>query len=182
MPKITLGRVLNVLIIGVVLLIVGRHFYMKPRFINGEKVPTIEAELKNGTAFNLADLKGRYVLLDFWGSWCGPCRVENPRLVELHQQFGNASFEDASGFTIVSIGVEDNRERWERAIIQDELDWPYHIMDKATSLRFFDGEIANDFGIKQVPTKYLLNPEGQIIAVNPAIAEVRERLSAKLAD
>lgn len=182
MPKITFGKVLNLLIISVVLLIIGRYFYMKPRFIHGERVPAIQAQLKNGQAFELSDLRGQYVLLDFWGSWCGPCRAENPGLVQLYKDFGSAGFTDAEGFSIVSIGVEDNSARWERAIAQDGLDWPYHILDKATSLRFFDGEIANDFGVKQVPTKYLLNPEGRIIAVNPTVEEVRERLAAQRAN
>lgn len=182
MPKVTFGKVLNVLIIAVVLLIIGRYFYMKPRFINGEQVPVIQAQLKNGQAFDLSDLRGQYVLLDFWGSWCGPCRKENPELVELNKAFGSKAFKDAEGFSIVSIGVEDNAARWERAIEQDRLDWPYHIMDTARSLRFFDGKIANDFGVKQVPTKYLLNPQGQIIAVDPSVAEVRERLRARLAN
>ncbi len=179
MPKITFGKVLNIIIIGVVLLIIGRYFYMKPRFINGEQVPVIQAQLKNGQAFDLSDLRGQYVLLDFWGSWCAPCRKENPELVELNKAFGAKAFTNAKGFSIVSIGVEENAARWERAIEQDGLDWPYHIMDTATSLRFFDGRIANDFGVKQVPTKYLLNPQGQIIAVNPSVSEVRERLSAQ---
>ena len=182
MPKITLGNVLNLLIVIVIGLIIGRYFYMKPRFINGEKVPTIQAQLKDGRACDLASLQGQYVLLDFWGSWCGPCRAENPELVQLHQAFGSVSFDDAEGFAIVSIGVEDNRKRWERAIAQDQLNWPYHIIDKATSLRFFDGKIANDFGVKEVPTKYLLNPDGQIIAVNPTVEAVRERLASKLTD
>ena len=182
MPKITFGRVLNILIIGVVLLIIGRYFYMKPRLINGERAPAIQAQLKNGQAFELSDLQGQYVLLDFWGSWCGPCRAESPELVQLNKSLASAKFEDAEGFSIVSIGVEDNAARWEKAINQDGLYWPYHIMDTATSLRFFDGKIANDFGVKQVPTKYLLNPQGQIIAVNPSIAEIQERLSTRLAN
>ncbi|NRA51717.1 MAG: TlpA family protein disulfide reductase, partial [Phaeodactylibacter sp.] len=66
MPKITLGNVLNLLIVIVIGLIIGRYFYMKPRFINGEKVPTIQAQLKDGRSFDLASLKGQYVLLDFW--------------------------------------------------------------------------------------------------------------------
>lgn len=180
MPKVTFGRVLNLLIAGVVVLIIGRYFYMKPRFVNGEAVPTLSATLRNGEAFELSDLRGHYVLLDFWGSWCGPCRAENPGLVALHRAFENAEFDEAKGLAIVSIGIEEDRGRWERAIKRDSLYWPYHIFDQATSLRFFDSPIANDFGVKQLPTKYLLNPSGHIIAVNPSIDELRARLNSHL--
>lgn len=177
MPKLSFNTILSVLAVGLVALFVGRYFYMKPGMINGEQAPGIRAPLLNGGDFQLSDLEGQYVLIDFWGSWCPPCRQENPALVKLYNKYKAANFEQAQGFTIVSIGIEDKRERWVNAIQQDSLNWPYHVYDEASSLRFFDSEIAQRYGVKQVPTKYLLNPEGRIIAVNPSVEEVEQRLS-----
>ncbi len=176
MPKITLNTVLSVLAVGIVALFAGRYFYMKPGMINGEMAPGFSAELQNGSRFQLKELRGQYVLLDFWGSWCPPCRAENPALVKLYEEYQNASFEQASGFQIVSIAVEEQKERWERAIKRDGLKWPYHIYDKASSLRFFDSRLAELYGVKEVPTKYLLNPQGRIIAVNPSPEQIGRML------
>ncbi|TXB63102.1 TlpA family protein disulfide reductase [Phaeodactylibacter luteus] len=180
MAKVKFSMVLNILILGVVGLLVGRYFYMKPKFVNGEALPQIQDTLRNGQAFELSSLKGNYLLVDFWGSWCGPCRAENPKLVALFDAYQGKVFTDAEGFYIISVGVEEDRSRWERAIVQDGLDrWPYHLFDQATSLRFFDSPIAKEFGVKQVPTKYLLNPKGQIMAVNPTISAVGEILASR---
>jgi thiol-disulfide isomerase/thioredoxin len=181
MIKFNFNTLLNILLVLVLALFVGRYFYFKPRLIQGEAAPDFSAQTLNGETLRLSDWRGHYVLLDFWGSWCGPCRAENPGLVQLHQKYGAAAFQDAAGFRILSIGVEDNEARWRRAIAQDGLDWPGHIFDQATSLRFFDSEIAALFGVKQVPAKFLLNPKGAIIAVNPSIKELDKLLGSKTA-
>jgi len=146
---------------------------MKPKFRNGEDIPTIEAELLNGDRFNIEQLKGKYVLVDFWGSWCGPCRKENPALVALYNKYNGQKFAKASGFEVVSIAVETEQDKWKRAIVKDGLSWPYHIVQ----LERFSSPIVKEFGVREIPTKYLLNEKGQIISVN-ATMDVLDRLLA----
>ncbi len=176
MPKITFNRVISLLAIAIVAFVIGRYFYMRPGLGQEEVAPPFSATLQNGQPFELQQLRGHYVLIDFWGSWCAPCRRENPGLVNIYQQYHGRDYPDAKGFEIVSVGVEENRQRWERAIEQDGLRWPYHIYDEASSLRFFDAPIAQLYGVRQVPTKYFLDPEGRIIAVNPSLAEISREL------
>jgi len=170
----------NVLIIFVIGLFIARYFYMKPKFINGEKAPVFSATLIQDQSFELTELRGSYVLLDFWGSWCGPCRAESPALVALYQKYHGQLFQGADGFEIVSIGVERNEKSWQNAIRVLGLNWPYHILDLSSSMKFFNGEIAGQYGIKEVPTKFLLNPAGVIIGVNQSPAEIDKLLAKKL--
>ncbi|MEM1318721.1 MAG: TlpA disulfide reductase family protein [Bacteroidota bacterium] len=175
-----LKYILNAILILAVGFVVGRYFYMKPKHINGERPPAISAQLQDGQTFQLKDLQGQFVLIDFWGSWCGPCRGENPSLVKLYEKYNQARFEEAKGFEIVSVGIEQNSKRWQRAIEKDGLSWPYHILDQASNLRFFDSPIAADFGVKQVPTKYLINPDGIIMGVNLSVEEMDKMLAKRL--
>ena len=171
--KITFNVVLNVLLLVVMLLLIGRYFYFQPRFINGERAPAFRTELMNGEPFQLAELRGQYVLIDFWGSWCPPCRQANPGLVGLYRKYGGR------GFEIVSVAVEREAEPWRRAIERDGLYWKYHILDRTTNMKFFDSALASLYGVKQLPTSYLLNEAGIIIGVDPSPGEVEEILAGR---
>jgi thiol-disulfide isomerase/thioredoxin len=156
----------------------GKHFYLKPKNITGDKASEIHGQLPNGNSFSLEELEGKYVLLDFWGSWCGPCRETHPQMVELYNRFQNQHFKDSSGFEIVSIAVEQNRESWASAIEADGLIWPYQLI----SLGDFDTPIIKSYHVKQIPTKFLINPKGIIIAVDPTLDEVAKTLETKTSD
>jgi len=130
--------------------------YRQPNFKAGDSIPAFSVTLASGERAQLSDLKGKYVLLQFWGSWCGPCRTENPELVNIYQQFHER------GFEIFSIGIENNPSSWQKAIENDGLVWKYHAMEAGD----FSGEIAQLFNIKSVPTLFLLNPDGVIMGVD----------------
>ena len=151
---------------------IGRYFYLQPRFGGGQEAPAFQAQRLDGRPFDLRDLRGHYVLLDFWGSWCGPCRAESPALRQVYEQFHEAPFRDAAGFTVVSIAVERDAARVVPALRQDGRNWPYQLVDLTGSLRFFNGPLARLYGVRQLPTSYLIGPGGLIMATNPAPAEV----------
>jgi len=158
---------------------IGRYFYMKPNVNDGELAPNFKSTLLNGNAFELSELRGQYVLLDFWGSWCGPCLADNPRLVEIYKKHNGNTFQDAKGFEIVSVAVEKNEARWPKAVKRSGLIWPYHILDKAESLRFFDSKLATLYGVGDLPSKFLIDPSGKTIGVNQPAAEIDAFLESK---
>lgn len=158
------------LLFVLILLVVyfGNMLYRSPKFEAGEKTTDFTATLAEGSNFQLSSLRGNYVLLDFWGSWCGPCRRENPALVALFQDTRDKVYQDAAGFEIVSIAIETNKEKWQRAVQQDGLTWKYQIAE----FDRFSSPIATLYGVREIPTKYLIDPQGQIIRVNPEIEDV----------
>jgi thiol-disulfide isomerase/thioredoxin len=159
------------LILLALAILVGRYIYFLPRYSGGESAPDFEAVLQDGKAFRLSDLRGKYVVLHFWGSWCGPCRRENPQLVVFNQKFGSEKV------SMVSVAIEKDGTRWENALKQDDLNWPLQFMETTPSLRFFDSPIANLFGVKKLPTLFLLDPAGEIVAADVTPAELETLLS-----
>jgi thiol-disulfide isomerase/thioredoxin len=159
-----------------VFLLLGYLFYEKvykaPKYQAGDEVAEIQTTLIDGTPFTLSDLEGKYVLLDFWGSWCPPCRQENPELVKLHKEMHNSTFAKAEGFEIVSIGVESNEKSWKRAIQQDGLDWKYHIIQTDR----FNSPLPSLYKVREIPTKYLLDTNGDVLLVNPTFADIYTHL------
>ena len=155
---------------------VARYFYFKPKFKAGENIENFSSNLLNGENFNLIQLKGNYVLLDFWGSWCGPCRKENPALVNLYNDFNGKTFDENAGFEIVSVGIETNEKNWKKAIENDGLKWKYHVIQDDK----FNSEIPKKYGVNEIPTKYLLDKQNKVMLVNPTIEEIKTFLNGKL--
>jgi len=147
----------------------GYKWYQLPGFSQGDDLPDFSATLLDGKEFTLSDLRGDYILVDFWGSWCGPCRKENPELVKLYHEYKDSSV----GFHIVSVAIETKKEKCVAAIKEDGLVWPYHIV----LLDRFQSELAKTFKVREIPTKYLLSKEGSIISVNPSFEEIRQVLN-----
>lgn len=171
-----MNKLLNILLILLILGYVAYYFYKKPKYINGELAPQFTTKLIDGSTFSLNDMKGKYVLIDFWGSWCGPCRKENPSVVALYNAYHGKDFKDATDFEVVSIAVESDENRMKNAILKDQLTWKYHI----PQLDRFKSTVVSQYGVKEIPTKYLINPEGYIMGVNQNLEEIDRLLRDRL--
>ncbi|CAM4044961.1 Peroxiredoxin [Pedobacter westerhofensis] len=122
---------------------------------------------KNGRLCSLAAFKGKYVLIDFWASWCVPCRKENPNLIKAYQAYQN------KGFTIVGLSMDSSKENWLTAVDQDKLPWLQLNDPKSTT-----GKVANIYGVKSLPANFLVGPDGKIIAKNLRGEAVQKKLKA----
>ncbi|MFZ1515460.1 MAG: TlpA disulfide reductase family protein [Saprospiraceae bacterium] len=150
-----------------------RYFYFKPMLVFGEDSPTFTAQDVNGKNISLKDYQGYYLLIDFWGSWCAPCRRENPILAMMYDKYKDRNFKSASGIKFLSIALEKDRESALNAIAKDGLVWPDHIIET----QMLKSPMAILFGIKQVPTKFLIGPNGKIILSDPDIKELDDYLA-----
>lgn len=171
-----MNKILNILLVILVIGYAAYYFYKQPKYINGEVAPPFTAQMLDGSNFSLSDMNGKYVLLDFWGSWCGPCRKENPAIVKLYDKFNGKEFTDAFGFEIVSVAIERDESRMKKAIDKDNLKWKYHI----PQLDRFKSPIVIQYGVNEIPTKYLINPEGYIMGVNQTTTEIERLLSERV--
>lgn len=176
--KITLG-------VAVVLLVAFLTFYSlsnQSGLINGQPAVDFTAERFDWEKMKLSDLKGKYVLLDFWASWCAPCRKNNPKIVQLYESFHKADFKDADGFEIISVALEKELAPWPKAIKKDKLDWEYHIIDLDSGKDFDNGNIAELYGVKEIPATFLIDPDGMIIGVDLSARKISALLKKAIGD
>ncbi len=135
----------------------------------GTKAPDIKQTNPNGEIMALSSLQGKYVLIDFWASWCKPCRIENPNVVRTYNKYKD------KGFEIYSVSFDKQKERWIKAIKDDGLTWQYHVGD----LKGWQNEAAGPYGVRSIPATFLIDPEGNIIAKNlrgPALENKLEEI------
>jgi len=132
----------------------------------GSLAPDIWMDKADGGEMKLSDLKGQYVLIDFWASWCGPCRRENPNVVRLYKKYKD------KGFTVFSVSLDDNASNWKAAIESDELEWPHHVSD----LLKWNSVVVQLYKFDGIPHTVLIDKKGTIIGKNLRGQELENKL------
>src|SRR5699024_4905664 len=114
----------------------------------GEKAPDFEGPTPEGEMLSLEEAKGKYTLIEFWAAWCRPCRIENPNLVKVYDEYHD------KGFNIIGISLDRNKNSWKQAIEKDGLTWNH-----VSNLKFWKDPIARKYNIRFVPMNYLIDEE-----------------------
>ncbi len=135
----------------------------------GGPAPDFTQNRPDGTPFTLSSLRGKLVLVDFWASWCGPCRRENPNVVKVYNRFKN------KGFEIVGVSLDNDREAWLKAIADDGLTW-VHVSD----IKGWENEVAQQYAVRSIPHTVLVGPDGVILAKNLRGAALEAKIAEVL--
>lgn len=149
--------------------------YANDKIQVGQDAPELEFKNPEGNIIKLSEIyDGRYVLVDFWASWCGPCRRANPRLVKTYREYKDKRYEGAkNGFTVLSVSMDQNKDKWVAAIAKDSLEWEYHMSD----LGAWNSEPAQIYGVSYIPQAFLVSPEGKVVGKYNNAEEAVEELN-----
>jgi thiol-disulfide isomerase/thioredoxin len=135
----------------------------------GKKAIDITATTPDGKSVSLMQMKGKVTLIDFWASWCGPCRKENPNVLKVYNMFHD------KGFNILGVSLDDKADAWKGAIMEDGLPW-VHVSD----LKGWQSKPAKDYAIQAIPQTILIDANGTILAKNLTSAELEAKLTQLL--
>ena len=133
----------------------------------GDAIPSITLKSNTNNVIDITSFKGKYVLVDFWASWCAPCRLGNKKLVKLHNEISSSKVE------IIGISIDTDANKWLKAIEKDKIKFTQLIDPNG-----FDANTALQFGVEELPSKYLFNPEGILIAKNPSEEEIMKLIKS----
>jgi peroxiredoxin len=136
----------------------------------GKQVPDFSLPDVNGHPISLASFRGKYVLVDFWASWCGPCRAENPNVVKVHNEFRNKK-----NFAILGVSLDKDRSEWQKAIQDDGLDWK-----QISDLKYWNSKAVSTFQFEGIPFNLLIDPQGKVIASALRGDDLENKLKAVL--
>ena len=156
--------VIGSIVVIVAICLLALHYGYSAK--DGSKTPEINTLLVDGTPFSLSDLEGKYVLLDFWGSWCGPCLKEIPDLIELNNDYSEK-------LVIVSIGLEKNDKTWRKVVDKFKLPWEHQIIEVTPIV--LASKTARKYGVTEIPVKFLVDPQG-ILKGKMELSEIRKLL------
>jgi peroxiredoxin len=131
----------------------------------GQVAPDFTQNDQSGKPVSLSSFRGQYVLVDFWASWCNPCREENPNIVRVYNAFKD------KGFTVLGVSLDKDKTAWEKAIVDDKLTWN-HVSD----LKYWENDAARLYNIQSIPASFLLDKEGRIIAKDLRGADLEAKL------
>lgn len=157
------------IILPVVLFFFAAHSYSQQLPNISDPRVQIKLPKTDGDSLSLASLKGKVILLDFWASWCGPCRASNKQLVKLYAKY------KPKGLEIFSVSLDQDKHDWQKAIAKDKISWL-----QVNDPRGWNAQTAIDWNISQIPTSFLINKNGDVVSIDPEGRELEQSVKRLL--